>query len=85
MEKKFGHRSLLLGYAQLATNELVIGEDRSFRVQLKESGELHLSVCAVDFGLEKRKEEKKAPVVEEFDDDMNRQFDLLLVCYYHCA
>lgn len=64
----------------MPTNELVVGEERFLRVPLKESGEIHITVTPVDFGLEKRKEEKKSPVVVEFDDDLNRQFDVLLVC-----
>jgi hypothetical protein len=80
LEKRFWRRPAILAFAHVPTHELVIGEEKSMHVALKDSGELHISLCSVDFGLEKRREaEKKAPTVVEWDDDLNKQFDSLLV------
>jgi hypothetical protein len=75
LEKKFGHRPAILGFAQLPTHDLIIGELKSIHVPLKETGSLHISVCPVDFGAEKKKEEKKTGPVE-FD---SKKFDAFLV------
>jgi hypothetical protein len=56
----------------------VIGELKSLHVPLKDAGELHISICPVDFGAEKKKEEKKTgPAV--FDDEMSKKFAAFLV------
>lgn len=64
--------------SQFPTNDLVLGEERNAWIPLHPAGELYATICAVDFGLEKKEPEKTPTVV--FDEAFDRRFDTLLVC-----
>jgi hypothetical protein len=77
-EKKFASRTTLAA-ANLLTQDLIQGEEKTLWVPLKPQGELQLTVVAVDFGqkpLDKSVETKNSEIEES---EVDKQFDKLLV------